>query len=146
MADNPLYSLSLTPSSEPEPPHPDPNPNPNVLTLTPHPNQNPKPNPNPNPDSDPDPSPNPNPTQAAGATRRPTRAWSSSSRRGPHRRRGRPALGRAALHGGIWAGMALVLLRIEEQKPQLPPPPPHNGGEAMSTMRLLASGYTAPRL
>ena len=46
-------------------------------------------------------------------------------------------------YGGIWAGMALALLRIEEQKPQLPPPPPPKGGETMSTMRLLASGYSA---
>ena len=50
-------------------------------------------------------------------------------------------------YGGIWAGMALALLRLEEQKPQLPPPPPPKpppkGAEAMSTMRLLASGYSA---
>ena len=42
--------------------------------------------------------------------------------------------------------MALALLRLDEQKPQPPPPqpkPPPKGGEAMSTMRLLASGYSA---
>lgn len=47
-------------------------------------------------------------------------------------------------YGGIWAGMALALLRLEEQKPQLPPPPPPpKGGNAMSMMRLVASGYSA---
>ena len=50
-------------------------------------------------------------------------------------------------YGGIWAGMALALLRLEEKRPQLPPPPPPKpppkGGNAISTMRLLASGYSA---
>ena len=47
------------------------------------------------------------------------------------------------LSGSAHASRFRLLLRIEEQKPQLPPPPPPKGGEAMSTMRLLASGYSA---
>ena len=105
--------------------------------LTPQPSPHPNPNPNPNPDPD----PNLNPTQAAGDAEADEGLVQLISAR-PTGGCGGPPWG-GLRYGGIWAGMALALLRIEEQKPQLPPPPPPKGGEAMSTMRLLASGYSA---
>ena len=125
----------LTPQPSP---HPNPNPNPNP---DPNPNPNPDPNPNPNPNPNPDPDPNLNPTQAAGDAEADEGLVQLISAR-PTGGCGGPPWG-GLRYGGIWAGMALALLRIEEQKPQLPPPPPPKGGEAMSTMRLLASGYSA---